>query len=959
MRAFDWAANPLGPPDLWPQPLRTLVGVMLGSSQPMTLVWGRDLTALYNDGYAVICGGRHPAGLGLPLRELWFDAWHILEPFVARSLAGESIHIDDLALTLHRNGHPEEAHFSFSYTPVRDERGRIAGIFCACTETTEKVRGEAALRASEERLQFALEAAEGVGTWDWNVAGDRVFANAGYARLFSVDPAAAAAGAPIRFFTAAIHPADRPRVEAAIRDAVETRADYAQEYRLLQPDGTVRWVHSRGRCHYDGSGRPVRFPGVTLDVSERKGAEEEARKAVEEFRILADSLPILISYVDTDRVYRFINRSYESWFGRPAAEILDHPVREVLGEAAYGYRAVFFDRAFAGEHLAFDAPLPYRDGQWRQAQIEYIPRRRADGAVDGVFVLAVDIEERKRAEAALAESDARFRAITDSIDQMIWSARPDGFHDYYNRRWYEYTGMPDGATDGEGWNGMFHPDDRERAWAAWRHSLETGEPYRIEYRLRHHSGRYRWVLGRAQPVRGPAGAVTRWFGTCTDIQDIVEARETLARSREELEALVRQRTHALELALERLRGEVAERERAEEQLRQSQKMEAIGQLTGGIAHDFNNLVQGIVGSLELVGKRLSQGRTGEVERFLTGAMASANRAAALTHRLLAFSRRQPLDPRPVQANQLLASMEDLLRRTMGERFRIDFVLAEGLWLTKCDANQLENAILNLAINARDAMPDGGRLTIETGNAQIGGNEIGGNGDGAARARDLRPGRYVRIRVTDTGSGMTPDVAARAFDPFFTTKPTGQGTGLGLSMIYGFCRQSEGHAAIDSEPGRGTSVALYLPRHQDGEEPPDAAPEDPAEDPRGERPSASGEVVLVVEDEAVVRGLIVELLEESGYRALEAADGPDGLRLLQSRRRIDLLVTDMGLPGLNGRQVADAARRDRPGLPVLFMTGYAENATLAEGFLEPGMELITKPFAMDALAARIRAMLEGL
>jgi PAS domain S-box-containing protein len=385
---------------------------------------------------------------------------------------------------------------------------------------------------------------------------------------------------------------------------------------------------------------------------------------------------------------------------------------------------------------------------------------------------------------------------------------------------------------------------------------------------------------------------------------------------------------------------------AEEALRQSQKMEAIGQLTGGIAHDFNNLLQGITGSLDLVKKRATQGRFSEIERFITGAMTSANRAASLTHRLLAFSRRQPLAPRPVEVNPLLASMEDLLRRTLGEQIALEFVTAGGLWLTKCDANQLENAVLNLAINARDAMPEGGRLTIETANTHL---------DSAytSRQRDIEPGQYVCISVSDTGVGMSADTIAKAFEPFFTTKPLGHGTGLGLSMIYGFAKQSGGNAKIYSEVGKGTSVKLYLPRHRGEMEAEDLNPA------LGDSQiTHANETVLVVEDEFVVRDLIVEVLQELAYRTLEAEDGPAALKLLQSSQRVDLVITDIGLPLLNGRQVVEAARQWRPDLKVLFMTGYAENAAIAEGFLQPGMSMITKPFAMEALAAKIREMLEA-
>jgi CheY-like chemotaxis protein len=344
-------------------------------------------------------------------------------------------------------------------------------------------------------------------------------------------------------------------------------------------------------------------------------------------------------------------------------------------------------------------------------------------------------------------------------------------------------------------------------------------------------------------------------------------------------------------------------------------------------------------------RRFAQGRTVDVNAYATAAMSAANRAASLTHRLLAFSRRQPLDPKPVNANRLIAGMEDLLRRTIGESIELEIATAAGLWLTRCDSHQLENAVLNLAINARDAMPTGGRLTIETANSHI-------DDAYATKARDIAPGEYVCICVTDTGVGMTPEVIARAFDPFFTTKPIGQGTGLGLSMIYGFARQSEGHATIASEVGHGTTVKLHLPRfHGEREAIEESAPETIAAEH-----TQREEMVLVVEDEQVVRDLVIDVLQELGYPALQAVDGPSGLLAARGAARIDLLITDVGLPGMNGRQLADAVRAQRPELKVLFITGYAHNAAVGHGLLEPGMEIITKPFAIEALAQRIKTMI---
>ena len=389
-----------------------------------------------------------------------------------------------------------------------------------------------------------------------------------------------------------------------------------------------------------------------------------------------------------------------------------------------------------------------------------------------------------------------------------------------------------------------------------------------------------------------------------------------------------------------------ELERSQQALFQAQKMEAVGQLTGGLAHDFNNLLTGITGSLDILKARLAQGRINELERYITAAQGAAGRAATLTHRLLAFARRQTLQPKVVNANTLVSGMEELIRRTVGPNLTMDTVLAAGLWNCLSDPNQLENAILNLCINARDAMANGGTLTVETANTWI--------DDAAARERDMERGQYVAICVTDTGSGMSAEVIARAFDPFFTTKPTGQGTGLGLSMVYGFAKQSNGQARIYSEPDQGTTIKIYLPRHV-GESEKEEINADTTELPRAEE----GETVLVVDDEPTIRMLIGDTLSELGYRAIEVADAASGLKVLDSDVKIDLLITDVALPGgMNGKEMADAARDKRPKLKVLFITGYAENAAITNGHLGPGMDVMSKPFSMDKLAARIRSIIEG-
>lgn len=389
---------------------------------------------------------------------------------------------------------------------------------------------------------------------------------------------------------------------------------------------------------------------------------------------------------------------------------------------------------------------------------------------------------------------------------------------------------------------------------------------------------------------------------------------------------------------------LAELQGVQAQLVQSQKMDAIGQLTGGLAHDFNNMLTGISGSLELLQSRLAQGRFNDLDRYIAAAQGVARRAAALTHRLLAFSRRQILDPKASNINQLVLGMEDMIRRTVGSHIVVESTTAVGLWSTLIDSNQLENALLNLCINARDAMPDGGNLTVETANRWL--DDVG------ARQRDVPPGQYVSLCMSDNGTGMPPDVAARAFDPFFTTKPLGEGTGLGLSMVYGFVRQSGGQVRIYSEVGKGTMVCLYLPRHH-GTASTDVKPNTTQADmPQSE----AGETVLVVDDEPSVRMLVSEVLTELGYSCMEAADSATALQMLRSNARIDLLITDVGLPGLNGRQLADAARVGRPQLKVLFITGYAENAVVAHGHLDHDMHVMMKPFRLEALALRIKELL---
>ncbi|MDB6141853.1 MAG: sensory box histidine kinase/response regulator [Pseudomonas sp.] len=474
-------------------------------------------------------------------------------------------------------------------------------------------------------------------------------------------------------------------------------------------------------------------------------------------------------------------------------------------------------------------------------------------------------------------------------------------------------------------------DDQPRMHSALRHSLDTGDDYIIEYRNVWPDASLHWVDVRARAIRGKDGTVVSLMGVTSDITERKQGEDQLHRLNETLEQQVEERTSQLR--------------HNEEALRQSQKMEAVGQLTGGIAHDFNNMLTGIIGALELLRRRLSRGRTEDLDSLIDLGVTSANRAAALTHRLLAFSRRQSLDSKPVQMNQLVQSMGELIHRSLSESIRLDMQFEEQLWTAEADPNQLESALLNLVINARDAMPEGGLLTVSTYNQRL-------DKSFTKTQEGLLPGDYVVLSVNDSGCGMPQSVISRAFDPFFTTKPIGQGTGLGLSMIYGFSKQSRGHVSIQSEVGSGTTVRLYLPRFRGKQDDEDYSFQSNA------TYAKEGETVLIVEDDPAVRVLVSEVLSELGYAFVEAGDADGALPILESSQRIDLMISDVGLPGMNGRQLAEIGRQLRPGLKVLFITGYAEHAAVRAGFLDTGMQMITKPFALDHLTAKVREMIEA-
>ncbi|WP_460160713.1 hybrid sensor histidine kinase/response regulator [Pseudomonas sp. S2_B10] len=823
----DWSRSPLGAAGTWPQSLRTAVDIVIHSPMPMLLLWGPQLTQIYNNGFALLAGSKHPEAFGQPTHEIWPEVRDFAVPIYQAVLQGQVRSFSEQRFSVQRDGKKTDFWLDLTYSPIRDETAQVAGILITAIETNERRRialelqrrSEESLKAqrqSEERLQLALAAADAVGTWDWDIGEDRFIADAHFAELHGVDPSKAGQ-LPISEYMHGVHPEDRAMVARGIKHCITHGTEYAEEYRLLQADGTLRWVFARGRCYKDHHGRPMRFLGAALDLTERKHTEQALRQSQTELQLIINAMPILISYVDAEERFRLNNAAYLDWYGLTPQELYGRKIREVIGEEAYFLRAPYIAEALAGRACSFSFYTPHRDGSIRHALMNYLPRHGADGAVNGFYIFVIDETERKKTEEAL-------RNLNETLEERV-SAR----------------------------------------------------------------------------------------------------------------------TEQLAQANERLQNEMFERERAEDALRHAQKMEAVGQLTGGIAHDFNNMLTGIIGSLDLMQRYIANGRADEIGRFTEAAVSSANRAAALTHRLLAFSRRQSLDRKQLNVNELVHSLEDLIRRTKGDPIDLQLRLPEDVWPVSTDVSQLENALLNLVINARDAMPEGGTLLIQTANVYLDSSDI-------TILEPVKAGEYVMLAVSDNGTGMTPSIRSKAFDPFFTTKPIGQGTGLGLSMIYGFAQQSGGHVSLDSVPGQGTCVRLYLPRLL--EPTPETSSVKKAEPIAA---SSSGETAIVVEDDAAVRMLVLDLLRELGYKTFEAANAKIALHLFESAQRVDLLVTDVGLPGMNGRQLAEIARQHRPGLKVLFMTGYAQIAAERQGFLEEGMDMVAKPFVLEVLASKIRKL----
>ncbi|HYF22954.1 MAG TPA: response regulator [Caulobacteraceae bacterium] len=534
-------------------------------------------------------------------------------------------------------------------------------------------------------------------------------------------------------------------------------------------------------------------------------------------------------------------------------------------------------------------------------------------------------EARERLES-LREAEERFRTMAETIPQLAWMADPEGSIFWYNRRWYDFTGTDLEQMRGWGWTAVHHAEHMDRVVESYGASVRSGQPWEDLFPLRSKDGEYRWFLSRARPMHDAEGRITGWFGTNTDVTEQQEMERLLERR-------VAERTAELESANRQLASQIAERERVEKALRQAQRLEAVGQLTSGVAHDFNNLLTVVLGNV----RQMQKSATDPVSaRRLAMMGEAAERGAKLTAQMLAFSRRQKLEPRSVDLNETVASMRDLLQSTMGGSVRIETVLAPRLWPAMIDPTQIELVILNLAINARDAMTVGGALTVETANVTLG---------EPRRPEEPPAGDYVMVAVSDTGSGMSEEVLGKAFEPFFTTKEVGKGSGLGLSQVFGLAKQSGGGVRIDTREGEGTSVKVYLPRAAEG------AVGDKAAGVRAAAADPHGAVVLLVDDDSAVREVTAGILGDLGYAVIEAGSGGAALEALEGEAEVDLVLLDFAMPGMNGAEVAREVKARRPHLPILFATGYADAAALTEAEDE---RIVHKPFVEDELALKLAA-----
>lgn len=912
--AFPWDTTSLGPIEGWPTVLKTTVALIMATPAPIVTLWGEDGYMIYNDAYRVFAGGRHPVLLGSKVREGWPEVADFNDNVMKVGLAGGTLSYQDQELTLHRSGQPEQVWMNLDYSPIRDGEGRIAGVMAVVVETSSKVKAERHVAAERARLQTMFEQAPGFMCLLEGREHRYSLVNEAYRALTGNR---ALLGMPVA--EAVPELAEHGIVELLDRSFADGSTFRAEGAPL-----TLRNPGQDGptRTHIDFVLQPLRDADGAVfatfvegnDVTERVTAERALRASEARFRTFAQAMPNHVWAVREDGNVEWINDRVHEYAGADRESLLGHGSDQLVHpDDLVRYHALWSASLASGAPLDAEIRVRRHDGQYRW---HLVRARRSPGEAgeDTLWIgSSIDIEEQKRASEALAAVNAnleeRVERRTAERDRM-WRLSKDimlvadlqGTLFAVNPAFTAILGWSEAEVLATALLDLVHPDDREptiRQIDLLRHG---GQVFRFENRYRRKNGSWCNLSWTASPDEQYIHAVGR------DISADLAQMEAMRRT--------------------------------EAALQQAQKMETIGKLTGGVAHDFNNLLQVIGGNLQLIARRADG--LPEIKKRVENAMSGVERGAKLASSLLSFARRQPLEPKAVKIGRLLGSMEDMMRRALGEEIDVEMVISGGLWTTEVDPAQLENAILNLAINARDAMDGAGRLTLEVVNAVLDASYCAGH-------PEVAPGQYVLLAVSDTGGGMPQEVIDQAFEPFFSTKPEGKGTGLGLSMVYGLVKQSGGHVKIYSEVGEGTTVKIYLPRsHLD---------EDHAGAPLAQPASGGHETVLVVEDDEQVRLTVVDLLTDLGYRVLRAGDAASALTVIDSGIHIDLLFTDVVMPGpLRSPELARKARERLPNVAVLFTSGYTENAIVHGGRLDPGVELLGKPYTRDALARKIRHVL---
>ena len=889
MRAHDWASTSLGSPDSWPNALKVALRLLLTSRFEMWLGWGPDINFFYNDAYRPTLGVKHPRSLGMATKELWPEIWEDIRGRLATVYEkGEATWDEALLLLLERNGYPEETYHTFSYSPLLGDDGKVQGVFCAVSEDTDRV-------ISERRLESLRELASSLAGAD--------------SRRKVLEAAEQALGANTRDLPFSLTYLFDDRGRARLACATGVSGDHPLAPETLKDGENPVWdlaaVWSDPTQVLIRAGDPSQLPAGAWDrAPERVAIVPLIGQGAE--KPLGAMVVGLNPYRPQDATYvpflKLLAGQLASGLSSAAVYEAERRRAEAMAEAARMRQEAAEVLAKANERLTSEVEQRTAERDRLRELFRQSPSFMAIlRGEDHVFELANDAYLQ-----LVGHRDLLGRSVRDALPEV------DG---------QGYFELLDGVLNsGEPFTGRN---------LAVQIQTARGEPLEE-----------RFVNLIYQPIFDAHGAPSGIFVNGFDVTDQKRAEDQLQQMNETLEHRVEQRTEELAQTLEQLRRETSEREAAENALRHAQKIEALGKLTGGVAHDFNNLLQVISGNLQLLSKDIAGNARAETR--VQNALAGVSRGAKLASQLLAFGRRQPLEPKVVNVGRFIKGMDDMLRRALGEEIEIETVISGGLWNTLVDPGQIENALLNLAINARDAMDGRGRLTIEAGNALL-------DADYARQHDDVQPGQYVMIGVTDTGQGIPEEVLERVFEPFFSTKPEGKGTGLGLSMVYGLVKQSGGHIKIYSEVGEGTTVKLYLPRV--------TQTEDVLVDVSSAPVRGGDETVLVVEDDEDVRDSAVALLTELGYRVLKAKDAASAWSVIESGVPIDLLFTDVVMPGpLRSPELARKAKERLPHLAVLFTSGYTENAIVHGGRLDPGVELLGKPYTREALARKVRHVL---